>query len=341
MAQYTREELDVIVKNYGIVPIREWANQLPRRTWRSIQAKASRMGLTSEIRGPAPRFKRPPDITGETLDQVWESAFAHQKSAKALSTRQDEVNVYIDVDHPIALAFIADLHIGAVTVSLDHVRDRFRRMSEVDWLYAVSAGDTIDNYLPQRHPQGMFSTLFPPELQKELVMNIYQMLYGRWVALLQGCHEEFSHMTDDFDFTKYAARQLNCPNMGFGGLLKLHVGDQEYKIAIRHKYRYSSTLNPTHTCKRLVQMEYPEADIACVAHHHRAAVLQLSHRDKDRVYIRPGSMKGPDRYARGLGFTDSGDQIPVVILSHDKRQMLPFFSLDQAIDVIKAMEVNG
>ena len=236
------------------------------------------------------------------------------------------------------ILIIADLHIGAVTVPLDYVRERFQRMVEVEHLYAVSVGDTVDNYLPQRHPQGMFSTLFPPEIQKELVTSLYRMLYGRWIGLVQGCHEEFSHMTDDFDFTKYAAHQLNCPNLGFGGLVRLHVGEQQYNIAVRHKYKYSSSLNPTHTCKRLVQMEYPEADIACVAHHHRAAITQLAHRDKDRIYIRPGSMKGPDRYARSLGYTDTGDQIPVVILSHDKRQMLPYFDLEQALDAMERMK---
>ena len=234
MVRWNREEIDVLVKNFGIRPIREWANELPSRTWASIQAKGSRMGLVSDLRGPVPRYSKSPEITGETLDDVWEKAYQFQEAARKLSTRQDDLDVYLDVDYPIALAFIVDLHIGAVTVPLDYVRERFQRMVDFEQLYAISVGDTIDNYLPQKHPQGLFSMLFPPELQKELVLNLYRMLYGRWIALIQGCHEEFSHAVDDFDFTKYAAHQLNCANLGFGGLIRLHVGEQQYNIAAYH-----------------------------------------------------------------------------------------------------------
>jgi len=337
MPRWTKEEISILKENYGVSPIREWTHLLPNRPWTAIQNKASRIGLSSWIRGP--QYKHETGIiNGESLDELWEAAYAFQQASLRLRSRTDPVEVWLDVDYPIALAFIADLHIGAITVPLDHVRQRFEMMVEFDHLYAISAGDTTDNYLPQRHPQGMFSTMFPPEIQKELVIDLYRKMYGRWIALVQGCHEEFSHMTDDFDFTKYAAHQLDCANLGFGGLIKLTVGEQLYNIAVRHKYRYNSSLNPTHTCKRLVELEYPEADIACVAHHHRAAINQLAHRDKDRIYIRPGSLKGPDRFARSLGYTDTGSQIPVVILSPDKRQMLPYFDLDQALDAMRYLE---
>jgi len=194
MVRWNREEIDILVKNFGIRPIREWINLLPGRTWDAIQGKATRMGLVSDLRGPIPRYDQGSEISGETLEEIWEAAYAFQKAAKRLSTRKDDLDVYLDVDYPIALVFIADLHIGAVTVPLDRVRERFQRMAEFEHLYAISVGDTVDNYLPQRHPQGMFSTLFPPELQKELVTSLYRMLYGRWIGLVQGCHAEMERV---------------------------------------------------------------------------------------------------------------------------------------------------
>ena len=47
-------------------------------------------------------------------------------------------------------------------------------------------------------------------------------------------------------------------------------------------------------------------------------------------------MKGPDRYARSLGFKDTGSHIPTVILWPDKRQMLSFLNLEQAVAVSKS-----
>ena len=339
MPKWTKEEENVVRENFGKKPIRVWKDLLPRRTSDAIQKKAQRIGLYSDVTCadfPPPRYQPELIHTSDmTFNELWEAAHAFQRMARELSTRRDFVDVYLDVDQPIGVGFIADTHIGAVSTPLDVVRSRFELMREQPWLYLVGAGDTIDNYLPSRHPQGMFNTMFPPELQKELVLNIYMKMEGRWLALVQGCHEEFSHMADDFDFTKYLASAVGAVNLGFGGQINLHVGKQLYQIAVRHKYKFNSSFNYTHTCKRLREREYPNADIVCVAHHHQATIEQMPHADKDRIYIRPGSMKGVDRYARGLGYTDTGSQIPTVILWPDKRKMLSFLNLEDAIEVVK------
>lgn len=337
MAKWTEEEIKVLKENFGVKPIRVWAHLLPNRAHTAIQKKAQYEGLYSDLRVgdyPAPRYVPDlPKATDLTFTELWEAAHAFQRMATELSTRLDPVDIYLDVNKPIGLGFIADIHIGSVSTPLDQVRARFELMREQPWLYLVSAGDTIDNFLPTRHGQGMFGTMFPPELQKELVLDLYMKMEGRWLALVQGCHEEFSHDADDFDFTKYLSSAVGAANLGFGGQINLHVGDQLYQVVVRHKYRFNSSFNYTNTCKRLREREYPNADIVCVAHHHQAVIEQMPHPDKDRIYIRPGSMKGPDRYARSLGFKDTGAHIPTVILWPDKRQMLSFLNLEEAIEV--------
>ena len=334
------EEMQILLQYYGKIPVTEIIEKhLSRRTSGAIRGKAVRMGLRSNLtvkRNPRPQFITGlPETSDMTFDELWEAAYAFQKASAALSTRLDPVDVVIDVDYPIALGFIADVHIGSVNTPLDVVRNRFELMANYPWLYLISAGDTTDNYLPTKHPQGMFGQLFPPELQKDLVENLYAKMEGRWIALVQGCHDEFSHQADDFDFTKYMAHKLGCANLGFGGQVNLTVGNQLYEIAVRHKYRYNSSFNYTHTCKRLREREYPNADIVCVAHHHQATIEQMAHSDKDRVYIRPGSMKGPDRWARSLGFSDTGQQIPIVILHPNERKMMVALDLEQAVEWFK------
>lgn len=332
---YSPEETDIIENYYGKIPVREIQRlYLPNRTEGSIRGKATRLGLRSNVTTAKIRYDPElPDTTNMDFDELWEASYAFQRASQALSTRYDEVDVYLDVDHPIGVPFIADIHIGAVSTPLDLVRERFYLIQDNPWLYPFGAGDKIDNYLPSKHPQGMFSVMFPPELQKELVENLYGKIKGRWIALVQGCHDDFSHQTDDFDFTKYMSKRMECANLGFGGAVNLHVGEQMYRIVVRHKYRYNSSLNNTHTCKRLQQMEYPNADVLVVGHHHMADIEQVQHRDKDRIYIRPGSMKGPDRYARSLGYSDTGSCTPTVMLWPDKRKMMPFMHLEDVIDL--------
>ena len=220
MVNWTEEELEVIKTNFGVKPIRSWANLLPGRSLDAIHKKGQRIGLYSHIKSgdyPPPRYEPAlPKPTEHTFDELWESLVNYQRMSEELNTRRDPVDIYLDVDKPIGVGFIADAHIGSMDTPLDLVRSRFEMIQEQPWLYLVSAGDTHDNFLPTKHGGGVFGTMFPPELQKELVVNLYGKMKGRWLALVQGCHEEWSHDADDFDFTKYLSSSLEAANLGFG-----------------------------------------------------------------------------------------------------------------------------
>lgn len=341
MTLWSKEEDEIIFKYYGVSPVSAWSNLLPKRSYDAIISRAQRLGLSSALntaKSPVPVFEPGLEDSDEMdFDELWEAIYAFQKSAMRLSTRKDSVSISLETDSPIGVCFIADVHIGAVSTPYDIVRSRFATIASYPWLYPIGAGDKIDNYLPGKHPQGMFDVMFPPELQKELVNNLYSKLKGRWLALCQGCHDDFSHQTDDFDFTKYMAHELGCANLGYGGEIKLKVGDISYNIVVRHKYRYNSSMNYTHTCKRLRERQYPMADIVCVAHNHVTTLEHQAHNDKDRIYIRPGTMKHPDRYARSMGYTGSDECLPVVILHPDERRMEPFLSLERAQVVLDSL----
>jgi hypothetical protein len=75
-------------------------------------------------------------------------------------------------------------------------------------------------------------------------------------------------------------------------------------------------------------------DIGCVAHNHEAAIEQVVLQDGlDRIFIRPGTFKGIDRYGRSIGFNDVGSYLPTVILYPDRRFMVPFLHLEHAVGV--------
>ena len=344
--RYNEKEDNIIRENYGKKPVSLWKDKLPNRSPDSITGRAGRLGLksglignqTSQQKYAKPRFiTNLPDPDGMTFEELWEAGVVFQKASGKLSTRQDKVEILLDVNHPIAVCFVADTHIGALDTPLDVVRARFDLLEEYPWIYPAGCGDMTDNYVPTSHAAGMFGALFPPELQKELVEHLYSRLKGRWLWLIQGCHDEWSHNADDFDLTKYMAKHLGCVNLGFGGLVKLVVGEQEYEIAARHKYRYNSSFNLTHAPKQLVRQDEKTADIAVVAHNHVSAIEQVQEKDKDRMYIRPGSMKGADRWARSVGFTDTGKNMPCVVLWHDKRQMMGFMDLEQCADYMESL----
>lgn len=343
MVEWSEEEIEVLYGNYGVAPVPLWANKLPKRSVNAIQKKAQRLGLQSRLQGNQhvspvfdPRIRLALPKTKD-LEDIWDAIKRFQDASVKLSTRVEDAHIDIPTDEPIALGFLADSHIGAITCEYDELEKRIDMMAATDGFYLFSVGDTIDNYLPSWHNQGMFGQLIPPELQKQLVEHQFMKLKGKWLGTVQGCHDEASHEADDFDWNKFLASRLECPNLGFGATIHLIVGDTNYDVMLRHKYRYNSSFNLTHTVKRMRE-QLGDFDIGCIAHHHQAAIEQVMQGDGvDRLFIRPGSFKGPDRYARRLGFNHNGSFTPTVILYPDRRRMMPFLHLDDAVTVLSVL----
>lgn len=338
--EWSEEHMLYLDEHYGKERAVDIAQKIGKTFW-AVRGMAVRRGLTSNLR------RIPGNATVQFMDkkmfssnmkigEIWTKLEEFQESTFQLSTHQDEATIKIDTDKPIAFVSLADLHIGAVSCRYKELRETVDYLSTLNNVFIGSIGDTVDNYLPSWHPEGQFSNIIPPEIQKILVEYLYDKLKGKFLFLVQGCHDNASYITDNFDWTKYLQQKFDCVNLGFGGFVNLIVGNQTYRICARHKYRYNSSLNLTHPVKRMRE-QFGDFDIGILAHNHQAVIEQLTHADKDRIYIRPGSFKKPDRFARQLGFLDTGSQMPSVILYPNKRIMLPFLNLCDGLEILNKL----
>ncbi len=262
-----------------------------------------------------------PGLEDEGTEEIFKALIKYQEATHKLSSRQDEVAVTINTEEPIYLAFLADIHIGAVGCNYKEFKDTIDVISKVPNMYLVSVGDTIDNFLPGWHSEGQFEAICPPEIQKRLLEYMYSKLKGRIIALIQGDHDESSHFVDDFDWTKYLCEKFKCADLGFGGFIYLTVGKQKYTILARHRFRFNSAFNLTHTVKRMRE-QLGDFDIGVVAHNHQSSIEFVDMPDKTRVFVRPGSFKGADRFARRIGFVDNSSgksMMPIVQLFPKER----------------------
>lgn len=337
---WSQKELVKLAEVWDVYNPYEIMKALPNRSWSAIRTKAYRLKLPpagKSVRTPKPQFKDLKIPEPKSAEDLFNALEVFQDASMKLDTRMENVNAFIDTEEPIIVGFIADAHIGALSTKYQLLDEYIEYIANTERFYMFSVGDTTDNYLPTKHGAGMFGSIVPPSLQKSLIEYVFGKLRGRWLGLVQGCHDEWSHESDDFDWTSYLAGHLDAPNLGFGAFVNLTVGQQPYVIALRHKYRYNSSFNLTHTVKRMRE-QLGEFDIGCVAHHHQADMEHLAMSDKDRVFIRPGSFKGADRFARSIGFTDTGSQIPSVILFPNHRRIVPFLNLEDAITHLRGLE---
>ena len=334
---WTKFEVNYIKKEYNSEPgrIHEIATALGR-TYDSIATKANRLGIKGGITRVRHLGVNPNEY--EDLEELWGAIQHVQKYAQKLDNEvTNPVVNFSHIDHPILLWFLADAHVGAMNAEYDALEKRVEYLATINHGYGISVGDTTDNFLPSRIPQGMFKQIIPPSLQRQLIEHQFIKLQGKWLAVVEGNHENRSADVDDFHFSSQLARRLHCYNMGHGGLLTLKLGEQSYEIAMRHKFNKNSYMNPTHAPMQMRRLNYPSADIAIVAHNHQAAITEVHEPTKNRVYIRPGSFKGPDSYSRSVGFIETPHCIPSVILYPEKRMMLPFLNLDAAVTTFESI----
>ena len=281
-------------------------------------------------------------LSEENYDNIWETIINFQRELHKVDIEQTEAHLAIDTDKWIGIAFQGDLHLGNMATDYPTLLYHKELIRDTKNLYLVINGDYCDNYIAGSHAGGAFEALFPPATQKTLAKRYIEELEDKVLALVAGCHDLWSLKIDDFDLTEYLAKHGNAVYLGSGGDLYLKIGDIEYKVRMRHKYRFNSSDNPTHTVKKMFEKD-GGFDVGVVSHNHISAMEESQKSSLDgnlkRIFLRSGSYKQHDRYSKQLGFLDGQTAVPVVLFNPAQRDLRGFQNLEEGIDFLNYL--NG
>lgn len=250
--------------------------------------------------------------------------------------------ITIKTDRPIAIAFPSDWHIGSEGCDLEAIAQDVRLIASHPGLYCSIGGDPVDNFILQ----GMISASRSQVTSKiEVQWRIFRHLVTQlvdsdsllWVSA--GNHDAWTQQVAGIDGVLAALAGIDVCYTGEGGLVNLKVGDQLYRIYRKHKpTRWKSGYNPTHFLKMMLKMGTPwEWDVGIAEHLHEQEITIFEWRPGtklDRIAICCGSYKVRDQYAEGLGYYGGGYGVPCVIFYPDKRRMMPFASIEQALSAL-------
>lgn len=279
-------------------------------------------------------------------EEFLNTAIDMQKQKQKKSISQDEARIEIQTDKPFAIAFSSDWHLGASSTDYVSFLKHIRLITKVNNLMVGVLGDLADNFVQSSKKGGMFSSLFSPQDQQDVLKSIFEDLGENVIFKTSGNHDDWTYFESGFDFAKYMYKNCrSAPYLRSGGGINLVVnGDIEYRIYAKHKYRYNSSFNLTHTVKRMFEQESP-FDVGVIAHHHTPAVEQVSRwhgkYKRDIVCIRTGSYKIDDKWAKSQGFGGGEIGVPTVIFFSDKKKMIPFKRIEDAVMFLKGVENNG
>lgn len=264
------------------------------------------------------------------INQVFEHLIASQKAQADLFGKKpiEAVKRISLPDKKAAILFLSDVHLGSIYTDYEALRDMWQWILQTENLYIIIVGDFIDNFaapVPKLLLAGSETQIISPEVQRQLYKTYLLALQerGKILGAVLGNHEGFAAIDLWFDGS------LKFPVEKNRLYLWLKIGEQEYRVALIHKSRFNSVINPSHSSLRELHLNYPDADIVCTSHTHSPSVTKLQYpRDGqllERILIKTGTLKNDPYSAQFFspaGIADPESAMPCVVLHPHKRRML-------------------
>lgn len=236
---------------------------------------------------------------------------------------QEEGTYRMQLDNPklgyaMVVAF-SDAHIGSWTTDHGIVTSLVNTVINTPNTCLVDCGDTFDN---GTWGGLSFEQVLPPYMQAFTTEDMMREVGKKWAATTLGNHTEWMFNSDGMKPEAIFARNVEGPVFPGMGLLHMEVGEQKYDIALSHTFWGKSKKNIFNCCVNFRNHEYPNADIFMIGHEHILGWATEIVDGKPRLYVRPGTAKTKDRYARMHGIARRGQPMGVaLVLGTKKRSM--------------------
>lgn len=265
-------------------------------------------------------------------DEEWEEFFSLLERADGLRSilagPQEETTFVAPDGLPVGIAFTGDWHCGASGVDYGRLRGDLDLIRDTDGLYAVGMGDYLEGVsIHSKAAPALYAGLFNDGgFQERYVVSRAETAKGKWLALLSGNHDEWLYKNAGITRTDQLASALGAPHFGEGGgTVVCRVGRQTYRIGVRHNAPGNSRLNTTNAQRRLFD-DWPAWDnchVLCVGHFHFNDCQTVSRKGGRVVYLRSGTYKVHDAYAKAGGFAPEYG-VPLAILLPDEERVIPW-----------------
>jgi hypothetical protein len=277
-----------------------------------------------------------PEPTPDNIYDYYEKLKQLDKSIDTMDTKQTKTHVKLDDHKPVGIAFTGDWHTGEHGIDYKQMDEDRELITGTEGVYAILMGDYKGNYKPTKHPSGTYTQVASPSMQDLLIKEFFDQYKGTALAAITGCHDQWDFAISGRDLMTEMCSIAKCVNLWHGGGINIELGNQQYKIRARHKFKGESDLNTTNTQRRLLNFFGP-CDVICVAHKHYPDMQQSDKMGQDVIYLRSGSYKVYDEFGQQLGGYEGKAGVSIVILYPDEKKIVPFKNLRDGITHLQAV----
>jgi hypothetical protein len=332
----------------GISPVpRTVTSLVKRRNYDSVRQRAEQMKellAEREAKLDGEGFTVAPKVRDEdkpSASEIWERAKAVTARATRYARDRHHAEVGFVTSRPIGVSFVSDQHIAeSGPVNLTRMEEDAKLIRDTPGLYAVLGGDGADNHI--KHRAAMVNSGSSPGREWVLYDHYLGIFGTHLLGLISGNHDGWTHDLTGVDVVQMLAerrRLFYAPDyMTLAIKLKRSAEDEEsveYRVKIRHQYRYNSSFNLTHAVKRMWEMDQDDFDVGVICHNHEAALEPFVKMGRTRLALRPGSYQHTTGYSRRFGYPWTNPTCPTVILHPTKKEALGFVDVWQAAGYLR------
>lgn len=277
----------------------------------------------------------------EPIEELVERAVEKTSREVARVQTRPYAEVQLITKKPIGIAFVSDQHItthGATNLKL--MLEDAELIQQTPGLYCLLGGDGIENHI--KHRSALVTSGSTPDEEWRIFNHYLSILGLKALGMISGNHCAWSVAFAGIDMVFEMAQKQKihyAPDEMIVFLKLVPAVDgpgMEYTVKMRHKARYESSFNLGHAVKRMWEHGDDDFDCGAICHMHPCGghVESFMKHGKLRWAVRPGSYQIASDYSRAGGFPRSNQTCPTVIFRPDRKEMMAFPDVRQAVEVL-------
>lgn len=315
----------------------EFHQSYPNRTFDAWRIMRNRMRL--EESGAIPATTANHGATINFLDKkydedlTWEemadAAIAMQGIQHRASSSQSHATIEILADDDPYILFLSDTHIGDWGTDYEAFKRITHEIQETPRLHVALLGDMVNMAIKLRGvAEVAWGSLLPPELQlvffsKWLDSIAHKVVLATWDNHAVEREEAQSGISA---FKNVQSKRV--PYFNGIGHADIVVGDNQYNLAVSHRFRGRSQDNPVHAPMRYLLRESSDRELAAMGDYHVPGISQFTHAGRTRTALVCGSTQSNSGYAKRHYSLFTSSAMPGVSLSGDQHLITPYFTTE-------------
>lgn len=238
---------------------------------------------------------------------------------------------------PVALVFMADLHLGSSGVDYERLFAEARIVRELPNTWLVLVGDLLDNFVHSKLMHVRHQAQASIDDEWALVRRFLEIVAPKLLVSVGGNHERWTLTLAGIDYFRSVLAQI-VPRAIYDAndvLIRVKVGKIGIDLRVRHQWQGNSIYNATHGIERAARFDQNFA-LGVGAHTHVASLArQFVVNGRTHLALLCGSYKVYDPFARERGFAQANGDTAVAAVLFPDGDMLGLNRLERVREWVK------